>query len=159
MLYGDYMIKRIFIGIAFICLTACETFTPLKHDIQFENIPCIRPNKAYNYLTCESVTVNVDGRKVVIPKNFNTDLASIPRWYWTVLSPAYSGLIAPSILHDYLYSCHLNFDRIEADEILYYSLLSNGVSKFTAYKMYIVVRLFGNPHYHKELACNYSVGF
>lgn len=44
-----------------------------------------------------------DGQIIIIPKGFTTDLMSIPRWLWSILSPFDSALIG-DIIHDYLYT-------------------------------------------------------
>lgn len=118
-----------------------------SHDVFFYERPCIEPLDGYSYSVCEDLIALIDGNLIVIPKNFITDLATIPRWYWIFMSPAYSGLMGPSILHDYLYSCPNGFNRKQIDEIFYASLIENDIKKFTAYKMYTLVRLFGGSHY------------
>jgi len=133
-------------------LFACY-FAPKQHLITFLEIPCIKPHLRYRYLTCERVEVLVDDKSIIIPESFDTDLASIPRWFWTFLSPAYSGFIAPSILHDYLYQCHNGYSRKVIDEIFYSALTENGVTRYTSLKMYAAVRIFGEFHYNKSIAC------
>ena len=125
-------------------------FQPFPHPsktIQFLNEPCILPVSNYEYKTCWDINVRVDNKHYVIPQGFNTDLASIPKWYWSIISPAESSLMGPSILHDYLYVNHDTVSRKEADLILYCALLENGVNNYDAYKIYIAVRLFGSNHY------------
>jgi len=114
---------------------------------------CIKPHSGYHYLTCNNITVTIDHFILVIPKNFDTDLASIPRFIWSLMAPSRSEFIAPSILHDYLYTCHNGFARKEIDEIYYYALVKQGVSKFWAYEMYVAVRLFGNGHFSQSGSC------
>lgn len=126
-------------------------------EVKFEDMPCIKPYADYKYLTCNAVKVQVVDEAFVkpieIPKEFKTDLASIPRLAWTFVPPNYSPFIAPSILHDYLYTCHNGMSRKEVDTIYYNALLNNGVSQMTSSMFYYAVRLFGNLHYHSELKC------
>lgn len=117
------------------------------HSITFINDACIIPYKKYNYHTCEPMQVNIDGTIYVVPRHFTTDLASIPRALWSFIAPQYTEYVAPSILHDYLYSCDNFFNRKLDDEILYSALISNGVSTYIAIKFYLAVRLFGSKHY------------
>ena len=129
-------------------------FRPTQaRTVEFLNDSCIRPQKYYSYTTCHPINVKIDGFYVEVPANFDTDLASIPRWYWSILSPAYTSFIAPSILHDYLYTCTSPYTRKQIDEIFYYALLSKGVSRYTAVKMYTAVRVFGGRHYKKIHLC------
>lgn len=124
-------------------IVGCAQF----HKIKFVNEACISPLKGYDYKTCNALRVKIDGVKYVIPKGFETDLASIPRILWPIFAPQYSGFVAPSILHDYLYRCNNNIDRKFADEVLYSALITENVSPFTASKFYLGVRLFGERHY------------
>lgn len=43
-----------------------------------------------------------NGVKVVIPAGFITDLASVPRWAWAIMSP-FGVLLIPGIIHDFGY--------------------------------------------------------
>lgn len=117
------------------------------HNVIFLNEACIKPYQGYNYRTCEPLRVTIDGKKFIIPKNFKTDLASIPRLLWPIFAPQYSGFIAPAILHDYLYRCHTNVSRRFADEVLYSSLVTEQITSFTASKFFIAVRIFGGSHF------------
>lgn len=96
--------------------------------------------------------VSIDGKPYIIPKDFKTDLASIPRILWPIIAPQYSGFVSPAILHDYLYRCNNNFSRQFIDEILYSALITMNVTPFTASKFYLGVRLFGDSHF-KQGAC------
>ena len=114
---------------------------------------CIRPYDGYSYRTGEILLAYIDGELVTVPKGFITDLASIPRWYWSIISPARSDLILGAIVHDYLYSCHHEMTRKNADAILYNLLIANGVDEYTAKKFYLAVRVFGSSHYGSERFC------
>jgi hypothetical protein len=119
------------------------------HRIKFITETCIVPLKGYQYKTCRPMRVSIDDKKYTIPKDFQTDLASIPRLLWPILAPQYSGFVAPAILHDYLYRCPNNISRQYADEVLYSALMQENVSHFTASKFYIGVRLFGESHFEQ----------
>jgi len=118
-----------------------------KHSVIFLDDACIKPYKRYDYLTCDDNHVIIDGDYYTIPKNFKTDLASIPRILWPVLAPQYSGFVAPAILHDWLYSCGNLGTRKWADEVLYSALIQQGVGFYTALEFYATVRFFGASHY------------
>ncbi len=136
----------VFLGaiyLSLLCLVGCAHF----HRVEFINQACIRPKKGYSYTTCEPMKVKIDGKKLIVPKNFQTDLASIPRLLWPIFAPQYSGFVAPAILHDYLYRCNRAANRLYADEVLYSALITEDVTAFTASKFYMAVRLFGGSHY------------
>lgn len=119
------------------------------HPVIFLNQACIIPFHGYEYHTCAAIRVKVDDKKITVPKNFKTDLASIPRILWPILAPQYSGFVAPAILHDYLYRCDTTGTRQYADEVFYSALITQDITAFTAAKLYMGVRLFGESNYRK----------
>ena len=123
-------------------LSGCVASTDRIHT-EFLNSACIKPFYDYHYLTCKKFKFSVNGRKFEIPANFETDLASIPKVAWPVMAPAHSSLIAPAIVHDWLYRKTCDFTRHETDLIFYYMLKNDGVSTIRASIMYYAVRLFG----------------
>lgn len=131
------------IYLSLIYMVGCASF----HPVVFVNQACIVPFKGYDYKTCKAMRVKIDGKKFTVPKDFETDLASIPRLLWPIFAPQYSGFVAPSILHDYLYRCNNNITRQFADEVLYSALITENVTAFTAAKFYLGVRLFGESHF------------
>lgn len=132
-----------------ITLLAINVACTAPHTIVFQNDACIKPLKGYDYLTCDSMRVLIDGENYVVPKNFKTDLASVPRVLWSFTAPQYTGFVPPAILHDYLYSCANLGTRKWSDEVLYSALLSSGVTRYTAMKFYLAVRLMGSRHYNE----------
>ena len=122
-----------------------------RHKVLLYKDTCIIPFSDYTYKTGEDIHFVVDDHKYTIPKGFETDLASIPRWYWTFLSPQYSAFVTPSIIHDYFYRCDTHKSRKFADEVLFYSLKEKGISNYTASMFYVAVRIFGFYYYHKEV--------
>lgn len=139
--HGLVFIFSIYLSLAY--MVGCAHFHPVK----FYNEPCIIPFIGYDYKTCKAIRVSVDEKKYIIPKGFETDLASIPRLLWPIFAPQYSGFVAPAILHDYLYRCPNNITRQYADEVLYSALIAENVTAFTASKFYLGVRLFGGSHF------------
>ncbi len=117
------------------------------HSVKFLNQACIIPFHGYDYKTCRIMRVTIDDKKYSVPKNFETDLASIPRIIWPIFAPQYSDFVAPAILHDYLYRCNNAITRKFADEVLYSALITKNVSPIMASKFYIGVRLFGESHF------------
>jgi len=85
----------------------------------------------------------------IIPAEFATDFASIPRFLWSVLPPHLTAMPA-SVLHDFFYTTHpyaekmtMDEERLFADKLFRDHLIQHGVSKFQAGVMYNAVRLFG----------------
>jgi hypothetical protein len=113
----------------------------------------VLPYKGYQYTTEDDLLISVDNEVIDVPKGFSTDLATIPRPLWSIVSPSRSELIEASILHDYLYSCPGSSSRLEIDEIYYNLLIEEGLSKYIATKFFIAVRLFGSSHFNDEIEC------
>lgn len=113
-----------------------------KHEVQFFDEPfCIERN----YRTCHPMEVQVDDVSITIPYGFKTH----PSWGWNETT-----LIAPLILHDYLYSCDYGYSRAYIDEIFFEALIANGVNYHQAQNMYLIMRIFGRLHYFPDINCS-----
>jgi hypothetical protein len=88
--------------------------------------------------------------KIIAPRGFITDLASIPRAFRGVFNV--NGLLrAPAVLHDWLY-CSQRYSRAEADAIFLEAMEARGMDKATRYAVYATVRTFGWRYYNKRKA-------
>ncbi|EMW9885841.1 DUF1353 domain-containing protein [Salmonella enterica] len=88
---------------------------------------------------------------ISVPAGFVTDLATIPRIFWTLLPP--DGKYAKAaIIHDYLYDNALRTKQ-EADLIFLDGMVVLGVPKWKRVIMYWAVRWFGRGMYEKERKC------
>ena len=112
--------------------------------------PSLIPYQNYDYKLTKNLKIIIDKKLYIIPEGFITDLASIPRFFWSVYSPMYYGFVLPAVIHDYFYRSGQIRSRIYADKIFLATLLKNGVSKATAYKFYIIVRIFGFAAFKKK---------
>jgi hypothetical protein len=79
--------------------------------------------------------------EVSVPEGFVTDLASVPRPFWSVLPPA-ARYSYPAIIHDYLYWVQ-PCDRAQADAVLKFAMeeLQVGAAQIAA--IYSAVRIGG----------------
>lgn len=78
---------------------------------------------------------------VTVPTGFVTDLASVPRIFWTIFPPD-GQYTYPAILHDYLYwSQHTS--REEADLILMEAMKEFDVGSVSSEVIYAAVRVGG----------------
>ncbi|HAK1937095.1 TPA: DUF1353 domain-containing protein [Salmonella enterica] len=85
---------------------------------------------------------------IEVPAGFVTDLASVPRIFWTLLPP--DGKYAKAaIIHDYLYDNALRTKQ-EADRIFLDGMTVLGVPKWKRILIYLVVRIFGRGNYSKK---------
>jgi hypothetical protein len=93
------------------------------------------------------------GDKIIVPKGFKTNFASVPRLAKFYIDDDDWQIRAPSVVHDYLYSAEsaeLGFTRKQADEVLLEAMMGLGMRKTKALLIYFVLRLFGGPNYEKR---------
>lgn len=139
--------KRIWIVALLLLATSCSS----THNISFLNEPCLKPYKNFDFELGTDFIVKVNDRIFKVPKDFITDLASVPRPMWAFYPPNDTRTIRAAVIHDYLYSGAVSLSRSEADSILYDALVIQGISRFTAYKYWIAVRVFGQSHFKEYL--------
>ena len=82
---------------------------------------------------------------VTVPKGFVTDLATVPRLFWSVLPPQGRHGHA-AILHDWLY-WDQRTSRRTADDVLRAALEELNVKLVARTAMYSSVRVFGGPYW------------
>jgi hypothetical protein len=82
---------------------------------------------------------NVNGY-VTAPKDFDSDLASIPESVQSLV-PKVGTYDAAALIHDWLYATML-FSKTECDNIFLRAMKDAGVSYFKRYTIYWAVRLF-----------------
>jgi hypothetical protein len=89
-----------------------------------------------------------EGRQIVVPSRFRTDLASVPRLVWRIVPRDHAQARRPAVVHDYIYT-HLTaqFSKSAADEIFYQALLEEGMGKALAWLMWCAVRLGGRGNW------------
>lgn len=72
----------------------------IEYELVYINLVYLR--KKQWYLGEDMEIVLSDGRTILIPKGFETDLSSIPSWLWGLFKPFDEGLLG-DLIHDYLY--------------------------------------------------------
>jgi hypothetical protein len=95
--------------------------------------------------------------KIVVPRGFITDLASIPRllrWLFDVNGVSRQA----AVLHDYLYSTQ-PLSRADADALFLEALKSLGASKWECFGLYYGVRIGGWWAWHKHQSDTFSDNF
>jgi len=89
---------------------------------------------------------------VTVPKGFVTDLASIPRVFWSVL-PTDGLYTFPAIVHDYLYwTQNPDISREIADLILKYGMQDMKVGEASIFTIYNAVRIGGSRPWKENAA-------
>lgn len=80
---------------------------------------------------------------LTVPVGFETDLASVPRFFWRVIAPHELSLEA-AIVHDWIYrNPNVPHTRLEADRVLWSLMTQRKVSLWRRLLAYWAVRLFG----------------
>lgn len=92
--------------------------------------------------------VTADGETITVPAGATTDLASIPRWLWSFVSPAGEWARA-SVLHDWLYQNRM-FTRLKCDKLFLEAMLDDGVDSEIAHRFYGAVRIFGQGEWDDD---------
>jgi Protein of unknown function (DUF1353) len=82
-----------------------------------------------------------DFEPVEVPVGFVTDLASIPRIFWSELRPD-GDYAHAAVIHDYLYWTQTR-PRDKADEIFRFEMQDLGIPNRTIAAIYRAVRIFG----------------
>ena len=90
-------------------------------------------------LRCESADDDV----IYVPAGTATDLASIPRVLWPILSPA-GKWARSSVVHDWMYQQHL-FRRLKCDNLFLECMAADRVRERAV--IYRAVRMFGQRAY------------
>lgn len=87
----------------------------------------------------------IDDYSLAVSRGFQTDFASVPRLFWSIISPMGKHTIA-AVVHDYLYHT-AEVSRKRADLIFYWLMRYYGVYKLVACLMYYIVRAFAKKAY------------
>ena len=91
-------------------------------------------------------------QRFVVPRGFVTDLASVPRLFWTAFPPC--GKYTPAaVVHDYLYWVQpAGCDRACADELLLVAMEESNVGLVTRSAIYAGVRSGGQSAWDRNAA-------
>lgn len=84
---------------------------------------------------------------ITVYDGFDYDGASIPKALWSIIGCPMGELYSSAAcIHDALYASRL-LDRKLCDKIFHEAMLSSGVDRALAKKMYLAVRTFGESSY------------
>ena len=89
---------------------------------------------------------------ICVPAGFITDLASVPRLLWPIVSPTGSRTSRAAVIHDYLYRCAAmrdKYKRKDADRIMKNAIKAAGGSSTRAFVVWLALRAFGWWAWHK----------
>lgn len=98
----------------------------------------------------EPIVFKYVGKIETVPVGFRSDGASVPRFFWRILSPEIDPqTMIPSVVHDYLYAYKLR-TRKDADKWYYDALRANGYPWLKAQATYWGLRAFGWSHWDDD---------
>ncbi|MCQ2377758.1 MAG: DUF1353 domain-containing protein [Victivallaceae bacterium] len=85
------------------------------------------------------------GKRVCVPRGFESDGASVPRFFWRFVFPSSdTRALRAAFIHDYIYRTHpYGWTKGDADRLFLAELLVGGVEPRAAYRAYIGVKYFG----------------
>ena len=115
------------------------------------------PFERYNYMTTDSTEYQIRDGIDVVPAYFRTDFASIPKVFWIIDAPYRAEFVYASIWHDYRYACPGKLTRKQVDDIFYSLLIAENAGTWSAIKMYIAVRLFGDRYFYDDGYCDEQI--
>jgi len=107
-------------------------------------------NSGKNRVILEDYTYENDKYIITVKAGFNTDGASIPKAFWSILSSPFDGAVTyGAVIHDGLYT-KMQLPRKECDNLLREMALEKGYNKIKAFLVYYAVRLFGGSHWKQD---------
>lgn len=109
---------------------------------KFKTDLTVSPSIGDNWQLRENlIYISNNGDAYTVPKNFITDLASIPRVIRSIFA-VNSKHRQAAVLHDYLYT-KKHISRKMADELFYEAMINSNVTKWKAKLFYYAVRIGG----------------
>ncbi|MHB8091760.1 MAG: DUF1353 domain-containing protein [Syntrophales bacterium] len=142
------MKKRVWLPIALVCATAmslCQMSWCLASLKQIPPSPAVRAfgdNKFW--ITVEDMTyvIGSTNERIVVPKGFVTDFASIPQALWSLGLSPHGQYSRAAVVHDYLYWSQ-GCTRDQADRLLVVAMKESTVSSFDEFLVYQGVNIGG----------------
>jgi len=93
-------------------------------------------------------TIRETGQRIVVPRGFVTDFASVPRVFWTFF-PKHGEYTRAAIVHDYLY-WEQKCNREQADELFDIVMEDSEVDSTSRFTIYAAVRVWGDDAWEEN---------
>lgn len=120
-----------------------QFLTPL-HVVQVQNYPKAVWRLEDDLIYASDMLADM----ITVPKGFRTDFASVPRIPFAYMLTG-GKANAASVLHDWFYSTRA-ISRKQADDLFYEAILASGHSQWTAWLMWLGVRVGGGWTWRKD---------
>ncbi len=102
------------------------------------------------YEVAADVETHTNNTRMVVPKFFQYDGASIPSSAWQLIgTPFHPRLMVASVFHDWLYHTH-QITRAAADDLFEHLLKASGVGSVKAGLMKAAVAVFGEHYWNND---------
>lgn len=108
--------------------------------------PAVRPfGDSTNWIAVEDMeyVIGKTSTKIVVPKGFVTDFASIPQALWSVGLTPHGQYSRAAVIHDYLYWAQ-GCSRAQADRLLVIAMKESNVGSFDEWTIFQGVDKFGD---------------
>lgn len=86
--------------------------------------------------------------RILVPDGFESDFASIPRFFWPIIGHPAGKYAQAAVLHDFLYR-NAYFKRVRCDEIFREACAVLGVSKLKTWILWLGIRIGGSTAYDR----------
>jgi hypothetical protein len=114
-------------------------------EIKLTYIPS---KKGKKWKTTNELKVELSDKSVlIIPKDFETDLSTVPKSLWGILPP-FGNFLLGALVHDYLYVNKDERGRKFADKEMLIISNKHNKNKVDNYFRYYAVRLFGGLYWN-----------
>lgn len=99
----------------------------------------------YTLMEEDGLTVIWDWRTLIVPQGFQSDGASVPRFFWRfVFPPGDTKALRAAFAHDFVYRTHpIGWTKQNADQMFYDLLVADGIGSMSAWCAYQGVKWFG----------------
>lgn len=131
---------------AFLLLTATVGPTVAQEQAQAPAAPVVRPfGDNADWITVEDMEYIIGGtnEKIVVPKGFVTDFASIPQPLWSLGLSPHGQYSRAAVIHDFLYWTQ-GCTREQADRLLVIAMKESDVGSFDEFAIFKGVRIGGS---------------
>lgn len=111
----------------------------------------VRDNQDETWTVMQEITWQGLYALYVIPKGMDTDYASIPRAFWSIVPPFGKHSLA-ALCHDSLYrtqGLERQLSRLQCDKEFEYAMRCGGVNPIKRALMYRAVRLFADARWEQ----------
>jgi len=134
------MKKQLQVVVALLCAT---TVSPGQQTPPSPLVRAFGDNKFWIVAEEMSYVIGSTKERIVVPKGFVTDFASIPQALWSIGLSPYGQYSRAAIIHDYLYWSR-GCTRAQADRLLLIAMKESNVGRFDEFAVYKGVDKGGN---------------